>query len=81
MFQVFKATIPSKRNTIKSKYPFPQMKPGMAFTVPADHEAAERNYHGGCNIVSAASNFQRRHGGKYQSRRNTDDSVTIYRIK
>ncbi len=81
MFEVFKAKVPSRAYTVKSKYPFPQMKPGTAFTVPADHEAAERNLHGGCNIQSAASNWQRRHGGKYQTRRNTDDSITVYRIK
>jgi hypothetical protein len=81
MFQVFKATVPSKAHTVKSKYPFPQMKSGTAFTVPGDHEAAERNYHGSCNIQSAASNFQRRYGGKFQTRRNPDDSITVYCVE
>lgn len=81
MFEVFKAKVPTKRNTVKSKYPFAQMRPGTAFTVPGDHYAAERNWSGGCAIVSAAYNWQRKHGGKFQSRRNPDDSVTIYRVE
>jgi|TARA_B110000503_G_scaffold94862_1_gene142826 hypothetical protein len=80
MFEVFKAELPTKRNTIKSKYPFPQMKPGTAFTVPGGHYSAQRNLWGGCAIVSAMSGWQTRHGGKWQSRRNTDDSITIYRV-
>lgn len=79
MFKIFKAEVPSKEYTVRSKYPFPQMKPGSAFTVPADHPAAQRNRTRGCNIASAAHGYARRHGGKYVTRRNTDDSVTVYR--
>jgi hypothetical protein len=81
MYKLFKATVPAARNHVKSKYPFPSMSPGQAFKVPSNDPAAKRNSSGGCAIVSAAHNYQRRHGGKYATRRNTDDSVTVYKIK
>jgi hypothetical protein len=81
MFEVFKAEVPTKAHTVKSKYPFAQMTSGTAFTVPGEHYAAKRNYSGGCAAVSAAYNFQNRYGGRFQSRRNTDDSITIYCVE
>jgi hypothetical protein len=81
MYKLFKATVPAARNHVKSKYPFPSMSPGQAFKVPGNDPAAQRNSSGGCAIISAAYNYQRRHGGKYATRRNTDDSITVYKIK
>ncbi len=81
MYKLYKATVPAARSHTKSKYPFPDMKPGQAFTVPAKDPAALRTRNGSCRIVSAAHNYQRRHGGQYATRRNTDDSVTVYKIK
>jgi hypothetical protein len=81
MFKIFKAKVPSKEYTVRSKYPFPQMKPGSAFTVPADHPAAQRKGNRGCNIASAAYGHASRHGGKFVIRRNTDDSITVYCVE
>ena len=81
MFEIFKAEVPSKEYTVRSKYPFPQMKPGHAFTVPADHSAAKRNWSGGCRIVCAAHGYASKQGVKFVTRRNTDDSVTVYRVE
>ena len=81
MFEVFKAVVPSREYTVKTKYPFPQMAPGQAFTVPADHHAAERNSSGGCSIASSAHSWGYRNGSKFATRRNTDDSVTVYRVE
>ena len=81
MFEVFKAEVPSREYTVKTKYPFPQMKPGHAFTVPADHPAAVRNDSGGCSIASSAYGWGNRNGSTFATRRNTDDSVTVYRVK
>jgi len=81
MFEVFKAKVPTKIYTVRSKYPFPQMTPGTAFTVPANNPLAKREYHGGCTIASAAYGWANRHGGKFTVRRNVDDSVTVYCVE
>ena len=81
MFEVFKAEVPAREYHTRTVYPFPQMKPGQAFNVPADHPAARRNYSGGCTIASAAHSWGHKHGEKYATRRNTDDSVTVYRVE
>lgn len=81
MYKLFKAEVPAARNHVKTKYPFPNMVPGQAFKVPGNDPNAKRNTSGGCKIISAAYNYQRRHGGKYATRRNPDDSVTVYRMK
>lgn len=41
MLEVFKAKVPTKIYTVRSKYPFPQMAPGTAFTVPANNPLAK----------------------------------------
>lgn len=81
MYEVFKATVPSREYAVKCKYPFPQMKVGQAFTVPADDYAAERYDNGGCAIMSAAHGYGLRHDMKFSTRRNTDDSITVYRVE
>lgn len=81
MFKIFKAEVPAARNHTKSKYGIHNLRAGQAFTVEADHDAALRNAYGGTKIQSAVSNWQRRHGGKYVTRRNTDDSITVYCVK
>ena len=81
MYEIFKAKVPSRTHTVRSKYPFPQMKPGHAFNVPADDWNAKRNSSGGCTIASAAHGYSTRHGGKFVTRRNTDDSITVYRVE
>lgn len=63
----------------RQKYPFPYMEVGHSFTVPADDPAAKRNGNGGCSVTSSAHGWARRHAQSFRSRRNADDSVTIWR--
>tara|TARA_B100000925_G_C21594953_1_gene297930 strand:- start:159 stop:404 length:246 start_codon:yes stop_codon:yes gene_type:complete len=81
MYKLYKATVPAARNHVKCKYPFPDMKPGQAFNVPGNDPAAKRNSSGGSAILSAVYSWQRRNGGKFATRRNTDDSISVYRVK
>lgn len=63
----------------RQKYPFPFMEVGNSFTVPADDPAARRSPYGSCSVVSSAAHYGRNHNMKFRSRRNADNSVTIWR--
>ena len=81
MFTIFNAECPPRVYPNTTKYPFADMKPVQAFTVPANHPAAEQNAYGGCSIASSAYSWGRRNDAVFSTRRNTDDSITVYRVE
>ena len=73
--------VPMPAVHVRQKYPFPFMEVGESFTVPADDPASHRYPYGSCAVVTSACHYGRNHNMKFRSRRNKDNSVTIWRSK
>jgi len=63
------------------RYPFGTMNVGYAFSVPADDPAAQPSPGSPTSrVANAAGLYGRRHGMKFESRRQNDGSMRIERI-
>ena len=60
-FEIVTAAMPPRRNSTNSRYKLHLLSVGSALVIPANHESIKRNKSGGCRMLSAVANFNRRH--------------------
>lgn len=80
-FQI-KKDLPLPAVDVRTKYPFPQMEVGDYFDVPPDHPAATPNEsNGSARVQSSAHSWGRRFDRKFFTKKLSDGTIRIQRLK
>ena len=75
-----KKGVPTSTKTRSSKYPFSLMKKDTFFEVPPTDKNAVRNSSGGCAVASSAHSYAKRHNVKFETQRQPNGAMRIYRV-